>query len=61
VAIIVVMPVAFGINIPLNSVFSLMPVWGVIMIKVQVGDSGFFARVADTEGNVIAIWQQMNP
>jgi len=32
-----------------------------IMPKVQVGDSGFFARVADTEGNVIAIWQQMNP
>jgi len=30
----------------------------VIMPKVRVGDSGFFARVADTEGNVIAIWQQ---
>jgi len=32
-----------------------------IMPKVSVGDSGFFARVADTEGNVIAIWQQLNP
>jgi len=31
----------------------------VIMPKVSVGDSGFFARVADTEGNVIAIWQQL--
>jgi len=30
-----------------------------IMPKVRVGDSGFFARVADTEGNVIAIWQQL--
>ena len=30
-----------------------------IMPKVSVGDSGFFARVADTEGNVIAIWQQI--
>ena len=30
-----------------------------IMPKVSVGDSGFFARVADTEGNVIAIWQQL--
>jgi len=30
-----------------------------IMPKVRVGDSGFFARVADTEGNVIAIWQQI--
>ncbi len=32
-----------------------------IMPKVSVGDSGFFARVADTEGNVIAIWQQLKP
>ncbi len=32
-----------------------------IMPKVSVGDSGFFARVADTEGNVIAIWQQPKP
>ena len=31
----------------------------VIMPKLSVGDSGFFARVADTEGNVIAIWQQI--
>jgi len=31
-----------------------------IMPKVSVGDSGFFARVADTEGNVFAIWQQLN-
>ena len=30
-----------------------------IMPKVSVGDSGFFARVTDTEGNVIAIWQQL--
>jgi len=30
-----------------------------IMPKVSVGDSGFFARIADTEGNVIAIWQQL--
>ncbi len=32
-----------------------------IMPKVSVGDSGFFARVADTEGNVISIWQQVKP
>jgi len=30
-----------------------------IMSKVRVGDSGFFARIADTEGNVIAIWEQL--
>jgi len=36
VAIIVVMPVAFGLNIPLNSIVSFMPVWGVIMINAIV-------------------------
>ncbi len=36
VAIIVVMPVAFGLNIPLNSMVSFMPVWGVIMINAIV-------------------------
>ncbi len=36
VAIIVVMPVAFGLNIPLNSIVSFMPVWGIIMINVIV-------------------------
>jgi len=30
-----------------------------IMPKVSVDDSGFFARVADPEGNIIAIWQQL--
>jgi predicted enzyme related to lactoylglutathione lyase len=28
-----------------------------IMPKIQVGDFGLYARVADTEGNVIGIWQ----
>jgi antibiotic biosynthesis monooxygenase (ABM) superfamily enzyme len=36
VAIIVVMPVAFGLNVPLNSMASFMPVWGIIMINVIV-------------------------
>ena len=36
VSIIVVMPVAFGLNIPLNSIVSFMPVWGVIMINAIV-------------------------
>jgi len=29
----------------------------VVMPKVEVGDFGLYARVADTEGNVIGIWQ----
>ena len=28
-----------------------------VMPKIQVGNFGFYARVADTEGNVIGIWQ----
>ena len=28
-----------------------------IMPKIQVGNFGLYARVADTEGNVIGIWQ----
>ena len=29
----------------------------VVMPKMQVGDFGLYARVKDTEGNVIGIWQ----
>ena len=30
-----------------------------VMSKMQVGDFGLYARVADTEGNVIGIWQTL--
>jgi len=36
VAIIVVMPMAFGLNIPLSSMASFMPIWGIIMINAIV-------------------------
>lgn len=29
----------------------------VIMPKIEIGDFGSYARVADTEGNTIGIWQ----
>jgi uncharacterized protein len=29
----------------------------VVMEKREVGNMGFYARVADTEGNVIGVWQ----
>ncbi len=29
----------------------------VVMPKIEIGDFGLYARVADTEGNVIGIWQ----
>jgi antibiotic biosynthesis monooxygenase (ABM) superfamily enzyme len=36
VAIVVVIPIAFGLNIPLNSMVFFMPTWGIIMINVIV-------------------------
>ncbi len=36
VAVIVAIPMAFGLNIPLNSMVSFMPVWGIIMINAIV-------------------------
>ncbi len=29
----------------------------VVMPKMEIGDFGLYARVADTEGNIIGIWQ----
>lgn len=29
----------------------------VVMPKIDIGDFGYYARVADTEGNIIGIWQ----
>ena len=29
----------------------------IVMPAIQIGDFGLYARVADTEGNVIGIWQ----
>jgi len=36
VAIIVAIPMVFGLNVPLNSMASFMPVWGIIMINAIV-------------------------
>ncbi len=36
VAVIVAIPMAFGLNVPLNSMVSFMPVWGIIMINAIV-------------------------
>ena len=33
VAVIVAIPFAFGLNMPLNSMVSFMPIWGIIMIN----------------------------
>lgn len=31
----------------------------VVMEKMQVGDIGLYARISDTEGNVIGLWQEL--
>ena len=31
----------------------------IVMPKMQVGDMGLYARVSDTEGNVIGLWQDL--
>ena len=36
VAVVVAIPMAFGLNVPLNSMASFMPIWGVIMINAIV-------------------------
>ena len=36
IAVVVAIPMAFGLNIPLNSMVSFMPIWGVIIINAIV-------------------------
>ena len=36
VAVTVAIPMAFGLNIPLNTMASFVPVWGIIMINAIV-------------------------
>ena len=36
VAVIVAIPMAFGLNLPLSSMATFMPVWGIIMINAIV-------------------------
>ncbi len=36
VAVVVAIPMAFGLNIPLNSMATFLPVWGIIMINAIV-------------------------
>ncbi len=35
-AVVVAIPMAFGLNVPLNSMVSFIPVWGIIMINAIV-------------------------
>lgn len=32
-----------------------------VMPKINAGNLGMYARVADTEGNIIGLWEKINP
>ena len=55
VAVIVAIPMAFGLNIPLNSMVSFMPVWGVIMINAIVIPS-YMTFIIPKTSKLLASW-----
>ncbi len=58
VAVIVVIPMAFGLNVPLNSMASFMPVWGVIMINAIVIPS-YMTYIIPKTSKLLSSW--LNP
>ena len=55
VAIIVVIPVAFGLNVPLNSFASFIPVWGVIMIN-SIVIAAYMTFIMPRVSKLLASW-----
>ena len=58
VAVIVAIPMAFGLNIPLNSIATFLPVWGIIMINAIVIPS-YMTFIIPKASKVFASW--LNP
>ncbi len=58
VAVIVAIPMAFGLNVPLNSMVSFMPVWGVIMINAIVIPS-YMTFIIPRASKLLSSW--LNP
>ena len=55
VAVIVAIPVAFGLNLPLSSMISFVPVWGVIMINAIVIPS-YMTFIIPKASKLLASW-----
>ena len=55
VAIIAVIPVAFGLNVPLNSFASFIPVWGVIMIN-SIVIAAYMTFIMPRASKLLASW-----
>jgi antibiotic biosynthesis monooxygenase (ABM) superfamily enzyme len=58
VAVTVAIPMAFGLNIPLNAFGSFVPVWGVIMINAIVIPS-YMTFIIPRASKLLAVW--LNP
>ena len=55
IAVSVAIPMAFGLNIPLNTFGSFMPVWGIIMINAIVIPS-YMTFIIPKASKVFASW-----
>jgi antibiotic biosynthesis monooxygenase (ABM) superfamily enzyme len=55
VAVMAVIPVAFGLNLPLNSFASFMPVWGVIMIN-SIVIASYMTFIMPRASKLLASW-----
>ena len=55
IAVSVAIPMAFGLNIPLNTFGSFMPVWGIIMINAIVIPS-YMTFIIPKTSKVFASW-----
>ena len=58
VAVIVAIPMAFGLNIPLSSMASFMPIWGIIMINAIVIPS-YMTFIIPKTSKLLSSW--LNP
>ncbi len=58
VAILVAIPMVFGLNMPLNSIATFVPVWGIIMINAIVIPS-YMTFIIPKASKLLASW--LNP
>ena len=58
VAVTVTIPMAFGLNLSLDSMVSFMPIWGIIMINAIVIPS-YMTFIIPKASKLLAVW--LNP
>ncbi len=55
VAIILVIPMSFGLNVPINFMESFMPFWGIIMIN-SIVISSYMAFIIPRAFKLLSTW-----